>query len=287
MNQPPHLEPPSPRPNAHLPVYKWFTDPLRVLPDFLIIGVQKGGTTSLYNYLIQHPCIYPAYTKEVHFFDQHFDQGLTEYRSYFPTGFKKYYKTIFKKHKFITGEATPYYIFHPLVAQRVAKILPNVKLIILLRNPIDRAYSHYQHEVKLGFEKILSFEDAIAQEDERLAEEVDRMMQNPSYKSYNYQHYSYLSRGIYISQIQKWQQFFKPEQFLILSIDDLLINPTLVYQKTLDFLGLPEWYPKTFEKYNRNQYSTLNPETRQKLVNYFQPKNQQLYEYLGVQYDWD
>ncbi len=286
MNQSSNFNSSSPRPNAHLPVYKFLTDPLRVLPDFLIIGVQKGGTTSLYNYLIQHPCVYPAYTKEVHFFDRFFTQGVTEYRRYFPTRFKKYSK-IFKHQKFVTGEATPYYIFHPLVAERVAQTLPNVKLIILLRNPIDRAYSHYQHEVKLGFEPLLSFEDAIAQEEERLATEFDKMIQNPSYNSFNYQHYSYLSRGIYVNQIQRWEKFFKPKQFLILSIDDLLINPTEVYKKTLNFLNLPEWFPNTFKKYNRNEYSTLNPETRQHLIDYFKPYNQQLYEHLGIQYDWD
>ncbi|EAW35922.1 sulfotransferase domain-containing protein [Lyngbya sp. PCC 8106] len=287
MNQHPASNPPSPFDSLQIGVARFLSAPLRMLPHFIIIGVQKAGTSSLYNYLSQHPCIYPACTKEVHYFDLNFSRGLTWYRSHFPLQLKAHYQTLFKQQKFLTGEASPYYIFHPLVAERVAQIVPNVKLIVLLRNPVDRAYSHYQHEFKLGFETILSFEEAIAKEEERLAEEADKIGENPSYNSFNYQHYSYLSRGIYLPQIEKWQQFFKPEQILILAMDDLLTYPKILYKKTLDFLELPEWFPQKFKKYNRNQYSSLNPETRQKLVDYFRPHNQRLYEYLGVRYDWE
>src|SRR5437868_6286833 len=120
--------------------YRATTNWMRLVPDFIIIGAQKGGTTSLYNYLITHPGIAPIYVKEPHFFDTSFSKGLVWYRSHFPTRLEKYYAQHFHKLDFITGEASPYYLFHPLAPERVAKTLPHVKLILVLRNPVDRAY---------------------------------------------------------------------------------------------------------------------------------------------------
>ena len=149
------------------------TYPLRLLPDFLIIGTQRGGTTSLYNYLVEHPGIGAASIKEVHFFDTpHFKQGLAWYRGHFPSAFQRYYVERSLKHGFVTGEASPYYLFHPHAPKRVAGLMPQMKLIVMLRNPVDRAYSHYHHEVAGGHEKLATFEEAIACEDERLAGEA-------------------------------------------------------------------------------------------------------------------
>jgi len=132
-----------------------------MLPDFIIIGVQRGGTTSLYKYMTKHPKIIPALKKEIHFFDNKFGKGLSWYESQFMQNpFFCLLKRKRKSEDTITGEASPYYIYHPHVPKRISKILPNVKLIAILRNPIERAFSHYNHEVRLGAEK-LSFEDAL------------------------------------------------------------------------------------------------------------------------------
>ena len=119
-------------------------------PNFLIIGAQRCGTTSLYNYLIQHPQIVPSSKKEVHFFDLNFHLGQSWYEKHFPE----------VSDNILTGEASPYYIFHPLCPKRIFDYDPSVKLIVILRNPIDRAYSHYRHIVRLGHEP-LKFEDAL------------------------------------------------------------------------------------------------------------------------------
>src|SRR5229473_3108964 len=136
-------------------LYRATTNPLRLLPDFVIIGTQRGGTTSLYNYLAEHPSIGAASIKEVHFFDtSHYKQGLAWYRAHFPPFVQKYYTQHVQKQAFITGEASPYYLFHPFAARRMANSLPHVKLIVMLRNPVDRAYSHFYHELEGGHETL-------------------------------------------------------------------------------------------------------------------------------------
>ena len=128
------------------------TSPIRLLPDFLIIGAQKGGTTSLYNYVQAQPCVAPAARKEVHFFDRrlNLNKGLTWYRGHFPTRVEQYSARHLRLQPFLTGEATPEYLFLPHIPHIVARVLPVIKLILLLRNPVDRAYSQYQHAVVQG-----------------------------------------------------------------------------------------------------------------------------------------
>src|SRR5690242_4033623 len=186
-------------------VYRGLTSPVRLLPDFLVIGAQRGGTTSLYQYLQVHPFIEPATTKEVHFFDRRFHKGLAWYRGHFPTALEKYRADRLHNRLFLIGEATPDYLFHPHTPRRVARILPWVKLIVLLRNPVERAYSHYHHAVDLGYEH-LPFEEAIRREEERLGTEREKMLKNQYYKSCAYMELSYLSRGIYVEQLQAWMQ---------------------------------------------------------------------------------
>ncbi|OKH37067.1 sulfotransferase [[Phormidium ambiguum] IAM M-71] len=244
-------------------------------PDFIIIGAQKCGTTSLYQYLIQHPQIVPASQKEVHFFDLNFAKGVDWYRQQFQT----------VSEGLITGEASPYYIFHPLVAQRIYELFPQVKLIALLRNPVERAISHYYHEVRLGFEK-LSLEDAIAQESARLKGETAKMLADANYYSYNHQHYTYLSRGIYAEQLKHWMQFFPKEQLLVLPSEELYNQPNMILNQVLEFLQLPSFQLTQYEKYNSGEYPEVNQEICQQLQAYFQPYNQELAELLGVKFAW-
>src|SRR5262245_43057221 len=119
--------------NQALKLYRRLTARLRVVPDFIIIGTQRGGTTSLYNNLIKHPCIVPAFKKEVHCFDVNFRKGISWYQTHFPSYIEKYLRKAHAK-DFVTGEASPYYMFHPHVPRRIAEMVPKVKLIALLRN---------------------------------------------------------------------------------------------------------------------------------------------------------
>lgn len=267
-------------------LYKKLTNPIRPLPNFIIIGAQKAGTTSLYKYLIQHPFVKSPITKELHFFDTNFGRGLNWYRSQFPLLFNL--PNTSNHHNFITGEASPAYIFHPYSAKRIAATIPNVKLILLLRNPVDRAYSQYNMQKARGRET-LSFAEAIEKEEERLKGELEKILEHEytTYYSYNYFAYSYLSRGIYINQIKDWVNLFPKEQLLILKSEDLFSNTNTVFEQVVNFLNLPQFELPDFKKYNAISYVELDGNIRKDLINYFHPHNEALYEYLGRDFGWD
>lgn len=266
-------------------LFRQLTSPFRLLPDFLLIGAQRGGTTSLYSYLTRHPSVLPSHHKEIHFFDQDYQKGTNWYRSNFPTIFRKYWVQRRLSGPVETGEASPYYFFHPLVARRVAQTLKDIKLILLLRNPIDRAYSHYQLSVRLGREQ-LSFEEAIEKEPTRLAGERDKIVQTSTYRSFNYQNYSYLTRGRYIRQIQRWLQYFSREQMLILKSQDLYTQPQTALQQVEDFLELPPFDLQNYKVYNQGQYAPLSQNLRADLRAHFEPFNQELYQFLDRDLAW-
>lgn len=266
--------------------YRKATSSIRMKPDFIIIGAQKGGTTTLYDYLIQNKCVTAAYKKEIHFFDNDFERGLSWYSSRFPTKLKRYWHQYKHENRLITGEASPYYIFHPLCPERIARTLPHVKLIVMLRNPIDRAYSHYQMNVRQGLES-LSFETAIEVEQERIQGEQEKIINISNYTNPTYAKYSYLSRGIYINQIKKWSNFFPEEQFCILNSESFFQSPLKIIEKVANFLAIPTHEPKKFKKSNVGQYSPMKSQTRNYLKNFFEVHNHQLYEFLNNDFGWD
>jgi Sulfotransferase domain len=263
-------------------LWRLATAPVRTLPDFLIIGAQKSGTTFLYQLLVQHPHVKPAFAKEVHYFDLNFRKGDNWYRSYFPLQ-KRNSST------YITGEASPYYLFHPHAPRRASAVVPDAKLVVLLRNPVDRAYSHYQHQVKrVGGEarETLPFEEAIEAEEKILSREVDKMLQDEFYASSGHRTRSYLSRGIYIDQLLLWSSFFRREQMLVLKSEDLFNDTTNALERVLDLLEMPHWAPEAYSIPNKREYAGVSPLMRQRLNEYYKPHNQRLYEYLGVDLGW-
>jgi hypothetical protein len=262
------------------------TSPVRLMPDFIIIGAQRCGTTSLYHHLVEHPCVVPAFKKEIHFFSLHFGRGVAWYRAHFPYRLYRGYMQRLHKKPFMTGEASPYYLFHPHAPKRASEVVPRVKLIVLLRNPVDRAYSHYHLLVRLGHETA-SFEDALGLEGERLHGETTRMIEDEDYFSFNHLYYSYLSRGIYVDQLMAWRSFFLQEQILVLRSEDFSDRPAMVMKRVADFLGLPVWDVGECKEYNQAHYPKMDAETRERLISYFKPHNQRLYDYLGVDLGWD
>jgi hypothetical protein len=259
---------------------------LRLLPDFMIIGAQRSGTTSLYNYLSQHPDVYPSFPKEVHFFSNYYHQGTNWYRSHFPMQRQKVKIEGDGGRRFITGEATPYYLFHPHAARRAAQVVPDARLIVLLRNPVARAYSHYYHEVRMGAET-LSFEEAIRGEAERLKGEREKIISDEYYRSYNFQHFSYLQRGHYWEQIQEWLRYFQRDAILLLNSDQMDENPANIFRQVTDFLSIDPTDKIQFKKYHVASNPKMNPEIYEQLSNYFQPYNQMLSEFTGIHFDSD
>ena len=234
-------------------------------PDYLIIGTQRAGTTSLYQWLIQHPQVVPARMKEVRYFSLNYRQGMHWYG-------KQLGK---RRHDSVHGEAEPNYLFMPEVPERVKRAVPQVKLIVLLRDPVQRAWSNYKLIKQMNLEK-LSPKAAFEAEEKRVA---------GSRREWLY--HSYKGRGRYAEQLARWFKHFPQEQFLILHSQDMFDNPAAVYRQTLDFLGLPAFQPKRWRVWNHKGQGGLHPATRKYLRDYFKPYNEQLYELLGRDLGWN
>jgi Sulfotransferase domain len=259
---------------------------LRLLPSYLIIGAQRAGTTSLHRYLVQHPAVRTMLrTKGVHFFDTSYGRGMSWYASRFPTRAYGWYVRRRHGNRLITGEASPYYLFHPHVPSRVARHLPDVKLIVLLRDPVARAHSHFQHETARGFET-LSFEEAIDAEPLRLGGELERMRREPLYNSFAHQHHSYLARGLYHDQLATWWSLFPGEQVLVLSSERFFAEPDRTFAQVLDFLELPAFTPPAYERHNAYDYGRLSEPVRRRLADHFREPNRRLYAALGEDLGW-
>jgi hypothetical protein len=270
---------------TRLPLARRLSAPLRVLPDFAIVCVERGGTTSLYRYLCEHPCAAEAFRKEVHFFDMNWSLGRGWYRAHFPTRLAAARVRLLRGHRLVTGEASPYYLYHPHVAARLARVRPSIRLIALLRNPVERAWSHYHLNVRQGKET-LSFEEAIEREPERLAGEWERLSADESYWSERHYQFGYLDRGLYADRLREWRKHFAAEQMLVLASEELYADPAAALDRVLAFVGLPPWRPADFKAFNQKPYPELAPETRRRLAAYFEPHNQRLYELLGRDLAW-
>ena len=258
----------------------------RLKPSFLIIGAQKAGTTSLYSYLVQHPRILSSTLKEVHYFDTaDYEQGAGWYLSHFPGA--KPLKRLMKPgpSECITGEASPYYLAHPATPERVKSFRPDTKLIVMLRDPISRAFSHYNHQVRHGREN-LSFEDALKAESARLSGEREKMEADPTYYSYNYWLYSYVERGMYARQLKHWLNYFPLEQFMFIDSTDFFSSPKSVYSQTLEFLGVPELELASAPKKNAGDYAGMTDSAKRFLKESFREPNQQLNTLLDRSFAW-
>jgi hypothetical protein len=254
----------------------------RAEPDFLIIGAQRSGTTALYSYLTKHPRIASALRKEVHFFDDRFDRGMPWYRAHFPRSSELRRAG---GGAALTGEGSPYYLFHPAVPGRVARALPAVRLIAILRNPIDRAYSHYHHEFRKGREA-LSFEEAVDREQERIGDEGQRLLDGRIQFSRAHRSFSYLARGIYVDQLLAWERFFPHDRFLVLNSEEFYADPATAVERTLDFLGLPPDRSQSYDRPRYPGYAAIDPALRKRLGEHFEPHNARLYQHLGRRFDW-
>ena len=258
----------------------------RDLPDFLIIGAQRCGTTSMYRYLERHPAVAPAVLRKgVHYFDLKYTRGDTWYASHFPS---RPYRAMLSRRadqRVLTGEASPYYLFHPAVPSRVAATIPNVRLIVMLRDPISRAFSHYQHELARGFES-LRFEDALKMEEERLAGEAERLCADPSYHSFGHEHHSYASRGIYVDQLRRWMELFPQDQILVVDSGDFFARPERAYNAVLDFLGLRNHSLRRYPTRNAHRYEPMSEGARAFLEAVFDEPNRALTAFLGRKFSW-
>jgi tetratricopeptide (TPR) repeat protein len=242
-------------------------------PDFLIAGFPKCGTTSLFSYLCQHPQALCGHRKELNFFTTQFDLGLDWYLSHFPA--------ITDSPEFLTGESTPSYLDYPEVDRRVAQLCPNIKLIVLLRNPIDRAISQYHHLVRLG-EESRSLQAVVLDEIEQLQQASEYQFQYVNdWRS------CHLSGGLYLYKLQRWFALFPREQFLILQSEMLYRDSAATTKRACQFLGLPDYDFSDFPVLQAGDYAPVSEDVRSILRDYFQPHNQKLEDFLEMQFNWN
>ena len=254
-----------------------WTAPIRVLPDLLVIGVVRSGTTSLFHYLNQHPCISKSAYDEIGYFDDNYKLGINWYRSMFPTKFHKN-KIIKKYGKFVTYDVTPFYIYNQKVSLRIKQDLVHPKILAILRNPIDRAYSNYFLNTQNK-----KFEERI-DEELKILEKINKKEVEEYYK---FVHESLIARGFYIEQIQTWYDLFSKDNIKIIKSEELNQNTRDTMNEIFEFLGLDQFDITDISKKNKMNYSPMLPETRKFLMEYFEPYNQKLYSFLNKDFKWN
>jgi len=255
----------------------------RLRPNYLLIGAQKAGTTSLHGYLRASPAVLTASIKEVQYFSKYYARGEDWYLAYFPLAARSRVARLRTGIVPAVGEASATYLFDPRAPERVRRFDPAMKLIVALRDPVDRAYSHYQMEHRWGRET-LPFEEALAREEAELPHELERVLAEP--ESESGLECSYVARGRYAEQLDRWLEHFPREQLLVVTSDELLAEPRAVMTHVAAFLGLPEWHASSYPLRGVREYSTLPDETRERLARVFEPHNRRLEELLGRELAW-
>lgn len=244
-------------------------------PDFFIVGAQKSGTTSLYEYLVKSSAdINPASSKELYFFTEREGLGQRFYESFFPAC----------KAGKLTGEATPDYFFYHACPEKVYKYNPNAKIIIILRDPVERAFSQYCHQNFTSKTKAydpLSFSKAIREEENRF--NVDSL----SKFFYEYKYYSYKARGLYYEQLKNWLGYFDKNSICVVFLEDLKADPAATVKSTLLFLGVKRINVDVeFPIKNKSPGSKINKEDEQYLRDFYKSDSEKLFEFLNDKPRW-
>jgi hypothetical protein len=261
----------------------------RLLPDLLVIGAMRAGTSSLFKYLGRHPDVGPSLRKEIRFFSQFFHLGEAWYRAHFPLMVRRTLAEA-RGRPYLCFEDSPDYLHTPEAPARAADVIPDAKIVVLLRDPVERAWSHHQHMTRLGLEP-LSFEDALEAEEERIGAARRRMAEDPTFDARDFRRYSYFSRGLYAVQIARWLDSFPRSRFLVLQSEEMYADTPRIYRDLLDFLGLPAWQPQVFKNFS---YVAERPEkgpamsaaTRERLAERYAGPNRDLQALLGRDFGW-
>jgi hypothetical protein len=262
------------------------TSESRMLPAFLIAGAQRSGTTSMYRSLAQHPNVLKApFHKGVHYFDTAYHQGMAWYRGHFPTERRAAAVERATGVRPQTFESSPYYLCHPLAGERIARDLPGVRLIVLLRDPVERAYSAHAHELARGFETE-PFERALDLEESRLAGEEERLRSDPRYRSHSHQHHAYVARGQYVTYLRAMERLLGRDRLHVVQSAAFFADPVPVYARTLRFLSLPAFDAAQFERHNARSRLPMAESLRRRLEDHFRPWDEELAGWLGHRPCW-
>lgn len=259
---------------------------LRVEPDFLVVGAQRCGTTSLFRALMSHPNIMRANLhKGVNYFDVNYERGRAWYLSHFPLAVTAGRRAAPGADRALVFDSSGYYMFHPHAPARIAADLPDVKIVAMVRDPVERAFSAYKHEFARGFETE-TLQRALALEDERIEPELARMQADPRYQSQVYRHQAYRRRGHYAEQLRRFADLLGREQVHVVASERFFTEPEDEYGLLLDFLGLPRIYPPSFDRYNPRPSAPLDDAINAELRRHFEPYDADLEAFTGVRPAW-
>jgi Sulfotransferase domain len=264
-----------------------YTAGLRATPDFLIAGGNRCGTTSLHRALIEHWLVAPpVWHKSVNYFDVNYTKGPDWYRGHFPVRAISRQRTGQRDLEPLVMEASGYYLDHPFAIQRIAHDLPGVKVIIMLRDPVERAHSAHRHNLARGFD-IVSFDEAIDLEPERNAGEREKMAKDASYASWPDRHFSFVRRGQYVDRLEVFFELLGRENVHVLFTERFSTDPVREYSRVLDFLELPEYLPKAgFGRWNPSPPAEMSSHARRRLEEHYAPYDDRLAELLGQPLPW-
>ncbi|MDR8409934.1 sulfotransferase [Nonomuraea sp. 3-1Str] len=260
----------------------------RLLPSFLVVGAQRCGTTSLYRALAQHPLLLkPVLHKGVHYFDVGYDRGLAWYRAHFPLRAGAAVLAGRYGGRPRAFESSPYYLFHPLAGERIAADLPGVKLVVLVRDPVERACSAHAHELARGFETESHFEYAVELEAGRLAGAEESLRARPYSVHHSHRHHAYLARGRYAEQLDRLEPLLGRERILVLDSHEFFAEPERTYERVLEFLDVPHLGYPVFERHNgRSRPKSLPESVRRRLLDHFEVYDTRLVRWLGGDPSW-
>jgi hypothetical protein len=267
------------------PAFRRATRPLRAKPTFLVIGAQKSGTTSLRRYLSQNPAILCAEPKELHYFDKEYARGDSWYRAQFPWRTKTAAVRRRTGVEPAVGEATPEYLFNPRVPARVHAFDADLRFVAVLRDPVERAYSQYQMQVRRRGET-RRFEELLELEQIEVPREFERMRLDTTYVNKEGVRRSYVSRGLYAEQLERWFSLFERERFLVLTTAELDADPAATVARVTEFLGVPPHQLEEYPRLSVGTYEPIAPDVREHLARVFEPHNRRLEELLDRSFDW-
>lgn len=255
--------------------YGMATGDLRPRPDFLIVGAKRGGTTSLWRYLNEHDGVLtlfprPEKIKGVYFFDENFGRGERWYRSHFPTGATRSRAARQLGHAVVAGEASPYYLYHPLAPLRARRLAPDALIIVSLRDPVERAFSHFKERRTNGTEP-LTFADAIAAEPDRLAGEERRILADDGYVSFAHRHMSYVDQGRYAPMLKRWFAAFGRDRVHVEISEEMYADPQATVDRVTERLGLPLRTLDHPEPYNAEPDRGFDASVRARLIEELAP----------------
>ena len=264
--------------------YGRLTSPARMTPSFLICGGQRCGTTSLYRALAAHPVVLKAVLhKGVHYFDTSYRHGMAWYRGHFPL--RRTAERISARYGVParTFESSPYYMYHPQAAARIAADLPYCKIVVLVRDPVERAYSQHAHEVARGFEAETDFGSVLALEPARLHRQEERLSRDPDYYSFAHQHHAYRARGEYARYLDVLAHHIQRNRIHVVESERFFAEPEQTYDGVLEFLGLPTNLVRPpFERHNASpRTAEMDPGVRRALTEHYVPHDEALVNWLG------